>query len=394
MTDRITRKVFLRRAAASGSVLTVPGLLAACGGGGSSPATTGGTTVHKLAKTLHFDNWTLYMDVNKKNHTFPSLVEFQKKYGVHVDYVEDINDNASYYTSKLQGPLSRGQSTGRDIVVLTDNDRYLGLMLEKGWAEKLDKSAIPNIKNLVDVQKHPSFDPHRDYTLPWQSGMTGIAYNDTLTDPVLSLDDLFENPKLKGKITCLNSMGDALTIVMLANGDDPSKVTDKSFNAAFNRVKKAADNHQIRAFTGNDYAPSLAKGDLAAAMSWSGDIPQIASPHIHWNVPKDGGAIWTDNMLIPKGGDVYTACFYMNYVYDPKIQGLMEAGDPKRNITGIYYIPPVKGAGTWAKKDNAAVGSDPLIFPTEKTLISVHIFDNAALNNENYLTQWNNLISG
>jgi len=224
--------------------------------------------------------------------------------------------------------------------------------------------------------------------------MTGIAYNDTLTDPVLSLDDLFENPKLKGKITCLNSMGDALTIVMLANGDDPSKVTDKSFNAAFNRVKKAADNHQIRAFTGNDYAPSLAKGDLAAAMSWSGDIPQIASPHIHWNVPKDGGAIWTDNMLIPKGGDVYTACFYMNYVYDPKIQGLMEAGDPKRNITGIYYIPPVKGAGTWAKKDNAAVGSDPLIFPTEKTLISVHIFDNAALNNENYLTQWNNLISG
>jgi spermidine/putrescine transport system substrate-binding protein len=394
MTDRITRKVFLRRAAASGSILTVPGLLAACGGGGSSPATTGGTTVHKLAKTLHFDNWTLYMDVNKKNHTFPSLVEFQKKYGVHVDYVEDINDNASYYTSKLQGPLSRGQSTGRDIVVLTDNDRYLGLMLEKGWAEKLDKSAIPNIKNLVDVQKHPSFDPHRDYTLPWQSGMTGIAYNDTLTDPVLSLDDLFENPKLKGKITCLNSMGDALTIVMLANGDDPSKVTDKSFNAAFNRVKKAADNHQIRAFTGNDYAPSLAKGDLAAAMSWSGDIPQIASPHIHWNVPKDGGAIWTDNMLIPKGGDVYTACFYMNYVYDPKIQGLMEAGDPKRNITGIYYIPPVKGAGTWAKKDNAAVGSDPLIFPTEKTLISVHIFDNAALNNENYLTQWNNLISG
>ena len=67
--------------------------------------------------------------------------------------------------------------------------------------------------------------------------------------------------------------------------------------------------------------------------------------HIHWNVPKDGGAIWTDNMLIPKGGDVYTASVYMNYVYDPKVQGLMEAGDPKQNITGIYYIPPVKGAG-------------------------------------------------
>jgi spermidine/putrescine transport system substrate-binding protein len=392
MTDRITRKTFIRRAAASGSLLTVPGLLAACGGGGGGGG--GGTTSHQLAKTLHFSNWTLYMDTNKKNHTFPSLVAFQKKFGVHVNYVEDINDNAGFYNSKLRPPLSRGQSTGRDIVVLTDNDRYLGLMLDKGWAEKLDKSAIPNIKNLVDVQKHPSFDSQRDYTLPWQSGMTGIAYNDTLTDPVLSIDDLFGNPKLKGKITCLNSMGDALTLVMLANGDDPAKVTDKSFNAAFNRVKKAADNHQIRQFTGNDYAVSLANGDLSAAMSWSGDIPQIADPHIHWNVPKDGGAIWTDNMLIPKGGNVYTACVYMNYVYDPKVQGLMEAGDPKRNITGIYYVPPVKGAGTWAKQYNPAAANDPLIFPTAATLNSVHIFDNAALNNEKYVTEWNNLVSG
>jgi spermidine/putrescine transport system substrate-binding protein len=394
MTDRITRRTFVRRAAASGSILTVPGLLAACGGGGGGGATSSGATTQQLAKTLHFSNWTLYMDTNKQNHTFPSLVEFQKKYGVHVDYVEDINDNAGFYNSKLRPPLSRGQSTGRDIVVLTDNDRYLGLMLKQGWAEKLDKSAIPNMKNLIDVQKHPSFDPNRDYTLPWQSGMTGIAYNDTLTDPVLSVDELLENPKLKGKITVLNDIGDAMTLVMLANGDDPAKVTDKTWNAAFNRIKQASDNGQIRAFTGNDYATSLANGDLAAAMSWSGDISQIGNKHIHWNVPKDGGAIWTDNMLIPKGGDVYTASVYMNYVYDPKVQGLMEAGDPKRNITGIYYIPPVDGAGAWAKKFNPPIASNPLIFPSAATLSQVHIFDNAALNNEKYLTEWNNLISG
>ena len=390
MTDRITRKTFLRRAAASGSILTVPGLLAACGGGGGGG---GGSTANKLAKTLHFSNWTLYIDTNKKNHTFPSLVEFQKKYGVHVDYTQDINDNESFY-NKIRPQLSRGQSTGRDIVVLTDNDRYLGLMLKNGYAEKLDKSVIPNIKNLINVQQHPSFDPHRDYTLPWQSGMTGIAYNDSLTDPVLSIDELLENPKLKGKITVLNDMADALTLVMLANGDDPLKVTNKSFNAAFNRLKKASDNGQIRQFTGNDYAVSLANGDLAAAMSWSGDIAQIGNTHIHWNVPKDGGAIWTDNMLIPKGGDAYTASVYMNYVYDPKVQGLMEAGDPKQNITGIYYIPPVKGAGAWAKKVNPPIANNPLIFPSAETLSKVHLFDNAALNNETYVNQWNNLALG
>ena len=144
----------------------------------------------------------------------------------------------------------------------------------------------------------------------------------------------------------------------------------------------------------NNYAPILARGDLAAAMSWSGDIAQIGNTHIHWNVPKDGGAIWTDNMLIPKGGNVYTASVYMNYVYDPKVQGFMEAGDPKRNITGIYYIPPVAGAGEWAKKYDPSVAKNPLIFPTKKMLDSVHIFDSKALNNQKYLTQWQNLISG
>jgi spermidine/putrescine transport system substrate-binding protein len=391
MTDRITRNTFLRRAAAGGSILTVPGLLAACGGGGGGGG--GSTTSHQLAKTLHFSNWTLYMDEDKKNHTFPSLIAFQKKYGVHVDYVEDINDNESFY-HKIAPLLSRGQSTGRDIVVMTDNDRYLGQMLEHDYVEKLDKSAIPNMKNLVPVQRHPSFDPNRDYSLPWQSGMTGIAYNDTLTDPVLSIDDLLENPKLKGKITVLNDMGDALTLVMLSNGDDPAKVTDKTFNAAFNRLKKASHTGHIRLYTGNDYAPPLASGDLAAAMSWSGDIAQIGNTHIHWNVPTDGGAIWTDNMIIPKGGDVYTASVYMNYVYDPKVQGLMEAGDPKRNITGIYYIPPVIGAGTWAKKFNPPIASNPLIFPSAETLSKVHIFDNAALNNQKYITQWDDLALG
>jgi spermidine/putrescine transport system substrate-binding protein len=388
MTDQLTRRQLLERAALGGAAITVPGILAACGG--TAKKAGGAASSQKLAKTLHFSNWPYYIDT--KGQTFPSLVQFQKKTGVHVDYVQDINDNAGFF-GKIQGPLSRGQSVHRDIIVLTDNDRYLALMIKKGWVEKLDKSAIPNIKNLIPVQQHPSFDPNRDYSLPWQSGMTGIAYNDKLTDPVLSVDELLESPKLKGKITCLNSMGDALTLVMLSNGDDPTNVTDKAFNAAFNRIKKAVDSKQIRQFTGNDYAPPLARGDLTAAMSWSGDIAQLGNKHIHWNVPTTGGAIWTDNMIIPKGGDVYTASVYMNYVYDPKVQGLMEAGDPKRKIVGISYIPPVKGAGEAAKAFNPAAAKNVLIFPTKKMLDSVKLFDSKALNNQKYLTQWQNLIS-
>ena len=389
MTDQLTRRQLLERAAVGGAAITIPGILAACGSSGTSASGT--TAKQTLAKTLHFSNWPLYIDT--KGQTFPSLVEFQKKFGVHVDYKQDINDNASFF-GKVQGQLRRGQSIGRDIIVMTDNSRYPSLLVKKGWVEKLDKSAIPNIKNLVAVQRHPAWDPNRDYSLPWLSGFRGIAFNDKISDPVLSIDDLFGNPKLKGKITVLNEMADAMSLVMLSNGDDPAKVTDQSFDKALAKIKKAVDSGQIRQFTGNDYAPLLAKGDLSAAMSWSGDIPQLADPHVHWNLATDGGDTWTDNMLIPTGGNAYTASVYMNYVYDPQVQALMVAGDPKKKIVGIYYIPPVIGAKEQALKVNPSVANNPLIFPTQKMLDNVHLFDPAALNNAKYLTAWQNLISG
>jgi spermidine/putrescine transport system substrate-binding protein len=391
MTDGLNRRELLRRAAAGGAFLTVPGVLAACGGSTKSAATTSGGA-KTLAKTLRFSNWTLYIDTNNKKHTHPSLVNFQKKEGVQVQYTEDINDNASYF-GKIRGPLSRGQSIDRDIIVMTDSSRYPSLLIKKGWVEKLDKSAIPNIKNLQPALQHPNWDPNRDYSLPWQSGLTGIAYNDKLTDPVLSIDDLLGNPKLKGKVTLLNEMADTLTTVMLSNGDDPSKVTDASFDRAIKKVKKAVDSGQIRQFTGNDYAPSLAKGDLSAAMSWSGDIAQIGNKHIHWNQATEGGDIWTDNMLIPNGGNVYTASVYMNYVYDPTVAAAIEGGDPKTGATGVYYICPVVGAKEKLVATDPAIANNTLIFPTKKMLDNAHIFDAAALNNEKYLVTWQNLIS-
>jgi len=384
MTDVITRRALLRRAAASGAFLSVPGILAACGGSSSKSSSSGSD--HTLAKTLRFSNWTLYIDVNEKTKRHPTLDMFKKKTGVTVNYVEDINDNATYF-GKIQGPLSRGQSIDRDIIVMTDNSRYPSLLIKKGWVEKLDKSAIPNFKNLQPALAHPDWDENRDYSLPWQSGLTGIAYNDKLTDPVLTVPDLLENPKLKGKVTLLQGVGDTMPLIMSANGDDPTKVTDASWNRAIKVVKKAVDSGQIRQFTGNDYSGPLAKGDLKAAFAWSGDVVQLTADnkHLHWNLPKEGGGIWTDNMLIPKGGNIYTASVYMNFVYDPHIAALIE--------DYVNYICPVKGAKQELEKIDPGVANNTLIFPTNAMLDNAHNFDSAALNNEKYITEWQNLIS-
>jgi spermidine/putrescine transport system substrate-binding protein len=387
MTETFTRIELFRRGAAAGVVLTVPtSVLAACGGSEETAATTGAKS-QTLAETLQFSNWTLYIDVDEKTKRHPTLDQFKKQTGTTVAYHEDINDNASYF-GKIQRPLSQGQSIDRDIVVLTDNTRFPGLLVRKGWAEKLDKSAIPNMKNLQDTLKHPGFDPNRDYSLPWQSYLTGIATNLKLTGgkPVTTIDQLLEDPKLKGRVTLLTEMGDTMALVMQANGDDPTKVDDASWKRAHDRIKKAVDSGQVRQFTGNDYTGPLAKGDLIACISWSGDVVQLTADNknLVWNVPDSGGDIATDNMLIPKGGDVFTASTFMNFVYEPKIAAQIAAY--------VNYVTPVKGAKEEVAKIDPKLAANPLIFPDEHTLSKVKIFDSEAAANQDYLEQWQALI--
>ena len=388
MNDVVTRAELLRRAALGGVALSLPGFLAACGGdddgGGAAGTTTSGPK--ELADTLRFSNWTLYIDRNEKTKKSPTLDQFKQKTGTTVQYFEDINDNATYF-GKIQRPLSQGQSIDRDIVVLTDNSRFPGLLIDKGWAEKLDKSAIPNMKNLQNSLLHPSFDPNREYSLPWQSGMTGIASNLKVTKkPVTSVDQLLEDRKLHGKVTLLTEMADTVSIVMLANGDDPTKVDDTSFQKAIDRIQRAVNSGQVRQFTGNDYTGPLTRGDLAACFSWSGDVVQLTvdNPKLVWNLADSGGDIWTDNMLIPKGGDAYTASTFMNFVYDPKIAAQIAAY--------VNYVSPVAGAKDEARKLDPKLADNPLIFPDDETLSKVVIFDVDALQNQDYLEKWQTLI--
>ena len=377
MNPRLTRNELLRRGAAGGALLAFPSILAACGGGDDGGTSAGG----ELKTVLNFANWPFYIDVDKPT----SLQKFTEQSKIKVNYYEEINDNAEYF-AKVQGPLSQGNSIDRDIFVLTDNSRFPGLLVDQGWVEELDKDLIPNIANLVDAQASPPFDPDRTYSLPWQSGMTGIAWNEDVTGPVTSVQQLLEDPKLKGKVTMLQEMADSVGLVMLQNGDDPLAVTDESFTKAIDAVQAAVDSGQVRRFTGNDYAAPLAKGDLAAAFAWSGDIVQLIpdNPKLKWAIPESGGMIWTDNMLIPTGGSVPTASTYMNYVYDPAVAAQIAAY--------IQYVTPVKGAKEELAKIEPELAANPLIFPDDNTLSQVNQFDSAALDNEDYITQWQGVL--
>ena len=384
MRDRITRRELIRRGAAGGALFSLPALVAACGGDGGGIEGQNATTEEQaaanqdttLAKTLTISNWPLYIDVDEETKKRPTIEDFQRETGVRVRYIEDVNDNDEWF-GKFQAQLSNGEPIGRDITVLTD--WMAARMIRLGYVEKKNKDAIPNEANLVDALKSPGWDPNREYSLPWQSGLTGIAYNPKLTGgDVTSIEQLFTEPKLKGKVTALTEMPDTIGLIMQANGDDPAKVAPEGFDRAIETLQQAVNSNQIRKFTGNDYAPLLAKGEIAACIAWSGDVVQLQfdNPNLKFVIPDDGGMIWTDNMLIPTGGDVFTASTFMDYVYRPDVAAQIEAW--------VNYICPVEGAKEELAKEDPELAKNELIFPTDETLAKVKIFDAEAADNQEY----------
>ncbi len=365
----VSRRGFLRGAGLAGLGLGAPGLLAACGT--EAAKQTAESCVSKdlsaTQKTLHFSNWPLYIDEKKikqggkKVTVYPSLLKFEKESGLKVEYVADVNDNSEFF-GVVRNQLADCKPTGRDIMTLTD--WMAARMVNLGWLQKLDKSRMPNVEaNLVSTLKSPPWDKNRDYSVPWQSGLTGIAYNAKLTKEVRSFDELLTRPDLKGKVSLLSEMHDTMLFMLLLEGADPEKFTDAEFDAAIDRLQKATDAGQIRAFTGNEYAQDLVKGNVVACEAWSGDIIQLQfdNPDIKFVAPEEGLALWSDNMLVPnKAEHRANAEELMNFYYDPVNAATLAAW--------VNYICPVEGAQQAMEKIDSSLVDNQLIFPTEETL--------------------------
>jgi spermidine/putrescine transport system substrate-binding protein len=374
-TRGMSRRGFLRGASLTALALGSPGLLAACGTEGAKQ--TAESCVSKdlsaTQKQLIFSNWPEYIDVatkrvnGQKTTVIPTLEEFQQQSGIDVTYNTDVNDNAEFF-AKVRNQLAACEPTGRDIFVLTDwmAARMVGL----GWIQKLDHANLPNVDaNLVANLKSPSWDPNRDYSVPWQSGLTGIAYNAKYTGEVGSMEELLTRSDLKGKVSLLSEMGDTMSFMLKIIGADPEDFTDDEFGQALDELQKHVDSGQIRRFTGNDYVRDLGSGNIVACEAWSGDViaMQYDNPDIKWVIPEEGLSLWSDNMLVPNKADhKANAEKLMNYYYEPEVAATLAAW--------VNYICPVDGAREAMEKIDASLVDNPLIFPDEEFLSNAFAF--------------------
>ena len=366
MSD-VDRRLFLRGAGLAGLGLGVPGLLSACGTEGTQQTESDCTSTDKSdsEKELIWSNWVEYIDPIKQKDS--TLKAFEQETGIKVTYTEDVNDNSDFF-SKVQNQLGACESVNRDMFVLTDwmAARMVGL----GWLQKLDKANIPNVEsNLLETLRSPDWDENRDYSVPWQTGFTGIAYNAKYTKEVGSFEELLTRGDLKGKVTLLSEMRDTMGFMLKLVGADPADFSDEEWQQAIERTEQVVGSGQLRSFTGNDYVQGLGSGDIVACEAWSGDViaMQYDNPDIRWVVPEEGLMIWTDNMLVPnKAEHKANAEAAMDYYYDPMNAAKLAAW--------VNYVCPVQGAqDAMAKVDKSLVDA-PLIFPDDEFLSQTMAF--------------------
>ncbi|MBE3015425.1 spermidine/putrescine ABC transporter substrate-binding protein [Microbispora sp. NEAU-D428] len=385
----MTQRRLGRRDAFRLAGLSAAGLaLAACGvqGKGTARPTSSAQAQSEVEKYwsgktknghVDFANWPLYMDPKQ-----PELKQFTKQTGITVTYKEVIQDNPSWF-AKIQPQLAAGQSIGYDLMVVT-NGLHFTQLVQLGYLVPLDHSKLPNFAaNAGARYKNESFDPGNVYSIPWASGMTGIAYNPKYVDtPPTSMADLW-NPKYKGKVGMMSDSQEIANFGLFALGIDPDKSTEADWEKAAAKLQEQRDAGIVRKYYDQAYIDPLAKGDIWLTMAWSGDVFQknvSDGTDLKFVIPQEGATIWTDNMMIPKTAtNPVDAIMLMDFFYDVNVAAHL--------AEYINYVTPVPAAKEIIAADAAkATGEDKklldmvagseLVFPTEEDYAKLRSYKN------------------
>lgn len=303
-------------------------------------------------------NWPEYID--------PELIQpIAGAADLRVSYQEIYNDNASGWTDYIGPYVGVDEAPPYSLIVPTN--WVAARLVELGELHPIPLEVVPNHVNIDPAFLTMGWDRGARFHMPWQAGITGIAYDPERTGrEITSVGDLFD-PVFAGRVGGIVEMREAVGLAMLANGDDPSRPTTTTANRGFDRLEEAVSVGQFGAWTANEFSDLLAAGQLDLAMAWSGDVVQLQAerPDIKFVIPDEGAIQWFDTMIIPAGrpnAEVAAAGRWMNEVYNPATAA---------SITEwVQYISPVIGVRDELLArggESGALATNPILFPDDAT---------------------------
>lgn len=308
------------------------------------------------SKVLNIYNWSDYIaDDTIKN--------FEKETGIKVRY--DNYDNNEILHAKLVAG-----KTGYDIVV--PSAHFAKTQIEGGLFQKLDKSLLPNWKNLdpAILEQMAKVDPGNQYLVDWLWGYVTVGINAGKVKAALGTMPMPANPwdlifkpeyasKLKGcGINLLDSASEVLPVAMIYAGKDPYSKNAKDYEAAKEVLMKARP--FVTRFSSSGYINEMASGALCVVLGYSGDIniarqraiDTKSGQDIQALIPPTGATMFFDSMAIPKDAkNVKNAHLFIDYIMRPEVHASL--------TNKVFYANPNLASKKFVKKE---VAENPTIF--------------------------------
>ncbi|MDO9280416.1 MAG: extracellular solute-binding protein, partial [Pseudomonadota bacterium] len=238
----------------------------------------------ELEKELKIYNWSDYIAED-------TVANFEKETGIKVTY--DTFESNEELVAKLQAGAS-----GYDLVC--PSGYAVQVLRALDLLEPLRPKYIPNLANVAPQFRKMAFDPTDSYAVPWQWGMTGIAYR---ADKVKAVPDswaVFHDAQYKGKMTMMDDMRDVIGAWLKFRGKSLNSSIAEDLVAA--KADALTAKALLQSYVSAPVKGQLVAGDVWIAQLWNGDTLQAKAENdkIEWILPKEGGVIWADSMVIPK----------------------------------------------------------------------------------------------
>ncbi|WP_053136004.1 polyamine ABC transporter substrate-binding protein [Pseudomonas sp. MIACH] len=345
-------------------------------------------SISQAAETVKIYNWSSYIAPDTTKN-------FQKQTGIGFSY--DVYDS----NETLDGKLMTGNS-GYDVVF--PSNHFMARQIQGGALKKLDKSQLPNWKNLnpVLLKALENNDPGNAHGFPYLWGSTGIGYNidkvkAVLGDnaPVDSWDLIFKPEYMEKLSKCgvaiLDNGPELLPIALNYLGLPPHSKNPEDYKKAEALLMKVRP--YVAYFHSSKYTGDLANGDICVAVGFSGDVLQAESRakeakngvKIGYRIPKEGAAIWFDMVAMPADApDEKAGYAFMNYLLEPQVMA---------DITNaVHYANGNSAADSLVDPE---IKADTKIYPSDEMMGKLFALEAMPLNIDRIRTRvWNTIRMG
>jgi spermidine/putrescine transport system substrate-binding protein len=264
----------------------------------------GGGAAFGASNKLNVYNWDTYIGDT-------TLETFTKSTGIEVQY--DLYANLEEMFAKFQAG-----NPGYDVIF--PSDYMMETMIAADMLVELDRSRLPNFKNVDPNFLDPAFDPGCKYNIPYFWGSVGIGYRKSKVGEVDSWKVLLDSDKHSGRMAMLADARFVMGVALLYLGHSANTTNPDEINAARDLLIKAKKH--LKGFVPDSGQDMLISGDIDVVMEWNGDVLKVMEEDddLTYVIPKEGTVIWVDGVCIPKGApNIDNAYKFLNHLHEPEV---------------------------------------------------------------------------